>query len=230
MHMPREHILVIEDDTDICELIRFNLAREGYRISTALSGELGLKLAKQEPPSLVLLDLMLPQIDGLTVCKLLKSESRTQQVPVVILTAKGDETDVVTGLEVGADDYIVKPFSSKVLIARIRTLLRRKSQNREGDKPPLNVQNLVINPGRHEVLVDGQPAILTLSEFQILYLLARRPGWVFTRDQILNETRGDEAYVTDRAIDVQIVGLRRKLGENGALIETVRGVGYRFRE
>ncbi len=228
--MAREHILVIEDEADILELIRFNLAREGYRISTALTGELGLKLARQEPPSLIVLDLMLPQLDGLTVCKMLKAETRIQHIPIVILTAKGDETDVVTGLEVGADDYIVKPFSPKVLIARIRTLLRRKSQNKDGDKAPLSVHNLTINPGRHEVLVDGQPAVLTSYEFQILYLLASRPGWVYSRDQILNETRGEEAFVTDRSIDVQIVGLRRKLGKSGDLIETVRGVGYRLQE
>jgi two-component system phosphate regulon response regulator PhoB len=179
---------------------------------------------------LIVLDLMLPGLDGLTVCKMLKAESRIQHVPIVMLTAKGDETDVVTGLEVGADDYIIKPFSPKVLIARLRALLRRKSLNKDGNNAPLSVHNLTINPGRHEVLVNGRPAVLTSYEFQILYLLASHPGWVYSRDQILNETRGEEAFVTDRSIDVQIVGLRRKLGESGNLIETVRGVGYRLQE
>ena len=147
-----------------------------------------------------------------------------------MLTAKGEESDIVTGLEVGADDYIVKPFSPRVLIARVRTILRRKSKPQEGSQAPLTIGNLTIHPGRHEVLVDGQPTTLTLTEFQILHLLARRPGWVYTRDQILNEIRGEDVYITDRSIDVQIVGLRKKLGASGKSIETVRGVGYKFKE
>lgn len=228
--MAKEHILVIEDEGDILELIRFNLAREGYKVTAAVSGEMGLKLARSESPALVLLDLMLPEIDGLEVCKTLKAESKTQHIPVIMLTAKGEETDIVTGLEVGAEDYIVKPFSPKVLIARVRAVLRRKNKVTADEKTPLKLHDLTIHPGRHEVIVDGQSTSLTLSEFQILYLLARRPGWVFSREQILNEIRGDEAYVTDRSIDVQIVGLRKKLGESGGLIETVRGVGYKLKE
>ncbi len=228
--MAKEHILVIEDEGDILELIRFNLAREGYKITSAVSGEMGLKLARSESPSLVLLDLMLPEIDGLEVCKTLKAESKTAHIPVIMLTAKGEESDIVTGLEVGAEDYIVKPFSPKVLIARVRAVLRRKNKATSDEKAPLKLHELTIHPGRHEVIVDGHSASLTLSEFQILYLLARRPGWVFSREQILNEIRGDEAYVTDRSIDVQIVGLRKKLGDSGTLIETVRGVGYKMKE
>ena len=228
--MAKEHILVIEDEADILELIRFNLSREGYKVTTAVSGEMGLRLARSEAPALVLLDLMLPEIDGLEVCKTLKSEAKTQHIPVIMLTAKGEESDIVTGLEVGAEDYIIKPFSPKVLIARVRAVLRRKGKAQVDEKSPLKVHDLAIHPGRHEVLVDGKAAQLTLTEFQILHLLARRPGWVFSRDQILNEIRGDEAYVTDRSIDVQIVGLRKKLGESGMLIETVRGVGYKMKE
>jgi two-component system phosphate regulon response regulator PhoB len=228
--MAKEHILVIEDEGDILELIRFNLAREGYKVSSAVSGEAGLKLARLESPALVLLDLMLPEIDGLEVCKTLKNDPKTQHIPIVMLTAKGEESDIVTGLEVGAEDYIVKPFSPKVLIARVRAVLRRRSKAQPDEKAPLKVHDMAIHPGRHEVIVEGKSVPLTLTEFQILHLLARRPGWVFSRDQILNEIRGDEAYVTDRSIDVQIVGLRKKLGDSGGLIETVRGVGYKLKE
>lgn len=228
--MARELILIVEDEPDTLELIRFNLAREGYRINTALTGDLGLKSARQEPPSLIVLDLMLPQIDGLTVCRMLKADPKVQHVPIIMLTCKGEETDIVTGLEVGADDYIIKPFSPKVLVARVRAILRKKLKGDDETKAPLRVHNLAIHPGRHEVLIDGSSVNLTFSEFSILNLLARRPGWVFSRDQILNEIRGEEAYVTDRSIDVLLVGLRKKLGESGTLIETVRGVGYKFRE
>jgi two-component system, OmpR family, alkaline phosphatase synthesis response regulator PhoP len=228
--MAKEHILIIEDEGDILELIRFNLAREGYKVTTAISGEMGLRLARTDTPALILLDLMLPEIDGLEVCRTLKGEAKTQHIPVIMLTAKAEESDIVTGLEVGAEDYIVKPFSPKVLIARVRAVLRRRGKVSSDEKAPLKLHDLTIHPGRHEVLVDGSPAQLTLTEFQILHLLARRPGWVFSRDQILNEIRGDEAYVTDRSIDVQIVGLRKKLGNSGGLIETVRGVGYKMKE
>ncbi len=228
--MAREHILVIEDEVDILELIRYNLSREGYRVAVQPTGESGLKAAKAEIPDLVVLDLMLPEIDGLEVCKVLKGDPKTSHVPIVMLTAKGEESDIVTGLEVGADDYIIKPFSPKVLIARVRAILRRKSKAQNGEQAVLKIHELTIHPGRHEVLVGGEPVSLTLTEFQILHLLARRPGWVFTRDHILNEIRGEDVYITDRSIDVQIVGLRKKLGTSGALIETVRGVGYKFKE
>lgn len=228
--MAKEQILVIEDELDILELIRFNLSREGYRVIAQPSGETGLRAAKTSLPDLVVLDLMLPEIDGLEVCKILKSDPKTAHVPIIMLTAKGEEADIVTGLEVGADDYIVKPFSPKVLIARVRAILRRKSKAQTADQAALKIGDLTIHPGRHEVLVDGQPTTLTLTEFQILHLLARKPGWVFTRDHILNEIRGEDVYITDRSIDVQIVGLRKKLGVAGKAIETVRGVGYKFKE
>lgn len=228
--MAKESILVVEDEEDILELIRFNLTKEGYQVACAATGEEGLKAAHAKHPDLVLLDLMLPGVDGLEICKTLKADSGTQAIPVVILTAKGEESDIVAGLELGADDYIVKPFSPKVLIARLRAVLRRRSRQTQDDQSTLQVHDVVIHPGRHEVLVRGKPVELTLTEFQVLHFLARRPGWVFTRYQIVNAVKGEDYAVTDRAVDVQIVGLRKKLGPAGKYIETVRGVGYRFKE
>jgi len=228
--MAKEAILVIEDEPDIQELIRYNLSREGYRVTCAGTGEDGLARARQNPPDVVLLDLMLPGIDGLEVCRQLKSERSTRQIAIIMLTAKGEESDIVSGLELGADDYVTKPFSPKVLVARIRALLRRRAVDTDDGEARLAIHNLVIDPGRHEVLVDHNPVTLTHTEFQILHLLARRPGWVYTRYQIVNQVRGDDAIVTDRSVDVQIVGLRKKLGDAGNYIETVRGVGYRIRE
>ncbi len=228
--MAKDNILVIEDEEDILELINYNLGKEGYRVTGVTSGEDGLKSARHNLPSLVVLDVMLPGLDGLEVCKMLKNDGKTQHIPIIMLTAKSEESDVVTGLEVGADDYITKPFSPKILIARIRNILRRKAREADRAVTTIKVHDIVINPGRHEVMVAGKTVDLTLTEFQILQFLARHPGWVFTRYQIVNEIRGDETIVTDRSVDVQIVGLRKKLGDAGQYIETVRGVGYRFRE
>lgn len=228
--MSREHIVVIEDEDDIQELIRYNLSKEGFRITPALSGEDGLKKLRNEPADLVILDLMLPGMDGFDVCKFLKKNEKTQHIPIVILTAKGEESDIVTGLELGADDYIVKPFSPKILVARVKTVLRRKSAERLDDSQPLAVNGLEIHPGRREVLFRKNPVELTNMEFQMLYLLASRPGWVFSRPQMVEAVRGDSYSVTDRTVDVMIVGLRKKLGEAGFYIETVRGVGYKFKE
>ncbi len=228
--MAKERILVVEDEEDILELVRFNLDREGYQVVRTTSGEQALKTARAEPPDLILLDLMLPGINGLDVAKVLKNEKTTRGIPIVMLTAKGEEADIVTGLELGADDYITKPFSPKIMIARIRAVLRRKKKEPADDAAVLRIHDLVIHPGRHEVLVDGEPVQMTFTEFQILHFLARRPGWVFTRFQIVDAVRGDDYPVTDRSVDVQIVGLRKKLGPAGKYIETVRGVGYRFKE
>jgi len=228
--MAKEPILVIENEQDIQELIAYNLAREGYRVVRAVTGEDGLACARREPPALVLLDLMLPGVDGLEVCRQLKHSPATRAIPIVMLTAKGEESDIVAGLEMGADDYIAKPFSPKVLIARIRAVLRRKATGPEDAAARLAIHGFIIDPGRHEVSVDGRPVQLTHTEFQILHLLARRPGWVYTRYQIVNQVRGEDVIVTDRSVDVQIVGLRKKLGAAGRYIETVRGVGYRLRE
>ncbi len=228
--MARESVLIIEDEEDIQELVNYSLSKEGYHTTAVASGEEGLRSAKSKQPNLIVLDLMLPGMDGLEICRLLKNDPKTQHIPIVMLTAKGEESDVVTGLELGAEDYITKPFSPKVLVARIRTILRRKVKNEAGGEAVLNIHEMTIHPGRHEILVKGKQIELTLTEFKILHLLARRPGWVYTRYQIVNEIRGDEVLVTDRAVDVQIVGLRRKLGTLGKYVETVRGVGYRFKE
>jgi two-component system alkaline phosphatase synthesis response regulator PhoP len=228
--MAKERILAVDDEEDILELVRFNLAREGYSIICTTSGEEALKIAQKEHPALIVLDLMLPGIDGLDVAKALKSEPKTRDIPIIMLTAKGEEADIVTGLELGADDYVTKPFSPRILVARVRAVLRRGVSEVPEDESVLKVHNLLIHPGRREVLVNGEQAQLTFTEFGILNYLARRPGWVFTRSQIVDAVRGDDYPVTDRSVDVQIVGLRKKLGRAGKYIETVRGVGYRFRE
>jgi len=228
--MAKEKILVVDDEEDILELIRFNLVREGYKVLCAPSGEEAMNIAQSEIPDLMVLDLMLPGIDGLEVTRVLKNDSRTKDIPIVMVTAKGEEADIVTGLELGADDYITKPFSPRVLVARARAVLRRQSKEYKEETPVLRIHDMVIHPGRHEVLIDGKPVQLTLTEFGILEYLARRPGWVFTRTQIVDAVKGEDYYVTDRSVDVQIVGLRKKLGTAGTYIETVRGVGYRFKE
>ena len=228
--MAKERILVVDDEEDILELVRYNLAREGYQVSGTLSGEEALRKARTEAFDLIVLDLMLPGIDGLEVAKKLKAGEKTQNIPIVMLTAKGEEADIVTGLELGADDYITKPFSPRVLIARVRAALRRQVGKSEDQTAVIHIHDLEIHPGRRSVLADGQPVDLTYTEFQLLYILARRPGWVFTRGQIVDAVRGDDYPVTDRSVDVQIVGLRKKLGAHGDYIETVRGVGYRFKE
>lgn len=228
--MAKKHILVVDDEEDILELVRYNLTKEGFRVSCAATGEEGLRIARTQQPDLVVLDLMLPGFDGLDVCKLLKSDPKTSHTSIIMLTAKGDESDIVTGLELGADDYVVKPFSPKVLLARIRTVLRREQRNQPGERATVAVEGISINPTRHEVLIDGQKADLTHTEFRILHLLARQPGTVLSRYQIVDAMHGSDYPVTDRSIDVQIVGLRRKLGKHSEYIETVRGVGYRFKD
>ena len=228
--MAKQKILVVDDEEDILELLRFNLTQEGFAVVCAASGEEALKFARAEKPDLILLDLLLPGLDGLEVARRLKNDAATKEMSVIMVTAKGEEADIVTGLEVGAEDYITKPFSRKVLIARVRAVLRRKTAAPANDKEVLAVHDLMIHPGRREVLVKGKPVALTFTEFGILNFLARRPGWVFTRSQIVDAVKGDEYFVTDRAVDVQIVGLRKKLGIAAKVIETVRGVGYRFKE
>jgi len=229
--MAREMILVVEDDEDIQELIRYNLVQAGYRVTVAGSGEDGLKAARVKPPDLVLLDIMLPGMDGLEVCRLLATQDNTRHLPVIMLTAKGEEADIVTGLQMGADDYITKPFSPRVLLARIKVVLRRQERDTdEGGDQPLKAGEIHIHPGRREVRVKGKLVDLTYTEFGILHFLARHPGWVYTREQIVDAVHGADYPVTDRSIDVQMVSLRRKLGAAGDDLETVRGVGYRYKE
>jgi two-component system alkaline phosphatase synthesis response regulator PhoP len=228
--MARERILVVDDETDILELVEYNLTRNGYEVTCVTTGEEALKAARSKLPDLIVLDLMLPEVDGLTVCRVLKRDSKTQHIPIVMLTAKGEEADIVAGLELGADDYVTKPFSPRVLLARVRAVLRRRAEQPVDESSTIRRGDLVIEPGRHEVTVKGERVELTNLEFRILHALARKPGWVFSRYRIVDATQGETAAVTERSVDVHIVSLRRKLGAHGNCIETVRGVGYRFKE
>ena len=225
------HVLIIEDEEDILALVHYNFIRNGFRADLTTSGEDGLTMAQQLKPDLIILDLMLPGLDGLEICRRLKDDKATKSIPIIMLTAKGEEEDIVKGLEMGADDYVTKPFSPQVLLARARTVLRRNGTAESRDKDaPIEIGELTIHPGRSEVRLGDQPITLTYTEFQVLVLLAKRPGWVFTRGQIVDAVRGEDYAVTERSVDVQIVGLRKKLKDFGKNIETVRGVGYRFRD
>ncbi len=232
--MGKERILIIEDEESIQELLIYNFKKDGFsELKVCGCGEEGLRETAAFQPDLILLDLMLPGCDGLSVCRQLKANTRTANIPIIMLTAKSEEADIVVGLELGADDYITKPFSPKVLVARARSVLRRYGHDAEAAEEPgsagaLKRGPLTMNRGRRECMLAGEALTLTYSEFEILYYLASHPGWVFTRSQIVNAVKGDDYPVTERSIDVQIVALRRKLGSAGALIETVRGVGYRF--
>jgi two-component system phosphate regulon response regulator PhoB len=226
----KANILVVDDEDDILELLQYNLTREGYHVSGVTSGEEGLKLIRQSLPDLAILDLMLPGVDGFEVCRLIKGDPRTQHIPVIMLTAKGEETDVVAGLELGADDYITKPFKPRILLARVKAALRAKASKVQESESLVRIHELVIDPGRHEVLVDNEPIELTYTEFAVLHFLARLPGRVFSRYQIVDAVKGTDYPVTERSVDVQIVGVRKKLGLYGRYIETVRGVGYKFKE
>ena len=222
------NILIIEDEPDISELIEYNLTQSGYSIIVSDNGEKGIDVTRKHLPDLILLDLMLPGINGIDVCRILKNDKNTSNVSIIMLTALGQEEDIVNGLESGADDYITKPFSFPVLEARIESVLRRaKNENKEIDT--VSISGINISPRTREVHIDGKSIEnLTFTEFQILQLLASHPGWVFTRYQIIDKIRGDNYPVTDRSVDFQIVGLRKKMGKKGKLINTIRGVGYRF--
>jgi two-component system phosphate regulon response regulator PhoB len=230
----RESVLVVDDERDILELVKYNLDKEGYQVTVVATGEDALAATRTKMPDIVILDLMLPGVDGLEVCRRLKGDPKTRSIPIVMLTAKGDEADVVTGLELGASDYVTKPFSPRVLTARVRAVLRRGNEAAD-DEATIRIKEMTIHPGRHQVLVKDKPVELTATEFRILLFLAKRPGWVFTRQQIVDAAQGDDVFVndrfvTDRSVDVHIVSLRRKLGCCGAYIETVRGVGYRLQD
>jgi len=219
-------VLVVDDEDDLLELLRYNITREGYQVTCVASGEEALRSVRRNAPDLIVLDIMLPSIDGLEVCRRLKSESKTRDIPIIMLTAKSEESDIVAGLEHGADDYIAKPFSPRVLLARVKALLRRRDTERD---TTIRVHELSIHPGRHEAILAGTPLELTYTEFALLQFLAKRPGWAFTRTQIVDGVKGEDYPVTERSVDVQVAGLRKKLGVHGDYIETVRGVGYRFR-
>jgi two-component system phosphate regulon response regulator PhoB len=229
----KPRVLVVEDDTDILQLVSYNLIKAGFNVTCADSGEEGLQILEREEVDALVLDLMLPGKDGGEICRMVRKQEATRTLPVIMLTAKSEEDDIVAGLGYGADDYVTKPFSPRVLIARIEAALRRTPESEppaEGDTGLISRHGLEIHPGRHEARVNGQEIHLTASEFTILELLAGRPGWVFSRQQIIDQIRGYDYSITPRAVDVQIFGLRKKLGPAGACIETVRGIGYRIRE
>ena len=230
--MSKETILLVEDEHDIQDLLKFNLERENYQIEAVDTGEDALQLLKTRSASLILLDLMLPGMDGLETCRRLKAVPETREIPIIMLTTKDSEADIVTGLEMGADDYVCKPFSTRVLVARIHAILRRPVAplTAEEGGPAIEMGPLTVDPERHKVEIKGKEINLTYTEFRILYLLAGSPGRAFTRQQIVDQVRGESYAVTERIVDVQMVSLRKKMGSLGDWIETVRGVGYRFKE
>ena len=226
--MPKKLILSIDDEKDLIELIRYNLEREGFKVKGALDGETGLAMAHEEMPDLIIVDLMLPGIDGLEVCRRLRSDSRTAGIPLIMLTAKSAESDLVVGLELGADDYVTKPFSPRELLARIRALMRRSAAH-SGAATVLKHGSLTINFDRREVACGKKILDLTATEFRLLHLLVSHPGRVFSRNECIDGVLGRDIEVLDRTIDVHIMALRKKLGACGDCLETVRGFGYRFR-
>jgi len=228
--MDRERILVVDDEADIVEVVSYNLRKEGFLVSAAANGRQALERVAGKAPELIILDWMMPEMDGLQVCRRLKADPKTAAIPIILLTARGAEADIIAGLEAGAEDYVVKPFSPRVLCARVQAVLRRKRENYLDTASRLTVHDLVIEPGRHVALCAGVELALSATEFRLLHFLARRPGWVFTRRQIVEGVQGDDYPVTERAVDVQVVGLRKKLGERADYVETIRGVGYRFKE
>jgi two-component system phosphate regulon response regulator PhoB len=229
--MKPEKIVVVEDEADILEVIEYNLAREGYKVLTSSDGDKALGIIKNENPDLVVLDLMLPGIDGIEICRRLRLDADTRSIPVVMVTAKGDEADVVLGLGVGADDYIRKPFSPKELIARVKAVLRRGRPREDmgaGDR--IVRDGVTIDSIRHKIIIDGEEAPFTATEFKLLHFLASHPGRVYSRDDLVLRIIGEDSAVVSRNIDVHVKSVRRRLGAYRDLIETVRGVGYRFRE
>lgn len=223
-----EKILIIEDDNDIRELIAFNLEMSGYEVLKCENGEDALSAALKAMPDLILLDVMLPAMDGFQVCNQLKNKSQLKDIPIIMLTARTDDEDIIKGLETGADDYITKPFRPKILMARIKTALRRKSDEIKTNKNSLNINGINIDHDRHEVKLKGVNIHLSVTEFSILEYLAQNPGFVYSRNQIIDRVKGNGYAVTERSVDVQILGIRKKLGDYGKFIETVRGIGYRM--
>ena len=224
----RTRVLVVDDEPDLLELVQYNLTKAGYDVACVMSGAEALSHVRVHTPDLIVLDVLLPDIDGLEVCKALRRNPQTGTIPIVMLTARSEDADIVAGLEIGADDYLTKPFSPRVLLARIKAVLRRQQADASAEATVV-YNDVVIHPGRYEVRTGEQLVQLTPTEFHILHFLARRPGWVFTRYQIVDAVRGEDAEVTERSVDVHVAAIRRKLGHYRALIETLRGVGYRFK-
>ncbi|HEX9665424.1 MAG TPA: response regulator transcription factor [Thermodesulfobacteriota bacterium] len=222
-------VAIVDDEEDIVNLVSHHLKREGYKVKEFHNGRDFLLFLESIVPDLVVLDIMLPGIDGLEICRMLKNRSRTSSIPIIMLTAKASEADVVVGLEIGADDYIVKPFSPREMTARVKSLLRRVN-SKEGKEPKLEIGPISLNSDRYEVTVNGKRIDLTTTEFKILEVFLERRGSVFTRDQLLKKKRlwGDDKLVYDRTIDVHIKNLREKLGKAGNMIKTIRGIGYKL--
>lgn len=224
-------ILIVEDERDIVELLRYNLQEAGFKTDYVRNGADALQRAIATPPDLILLDLMLPEVDGLVVCRLLKSDPRTKNVPIVMLTAKIEEEDRVKGLELGADDYIPKPFSPREVVLRVAAVLRRLTAGHEKEETEkIHTHGITIDLDKHQVLTEDAPIELTATEFKLITLFARSPGRVFTRALLMDVIWGQEYYAIERTVDTHVSRLRRKLGNLGRQIETVHGVGYRFRE
>jgi len=225
--------MVVDDEADIRELIKFNLEKEGFDVIPVSDGETALEEARLRQPDLIILDVMLPGIDGVEVCFKLKSDAAYKSIPIVMLSAKSDESDQLVGLKIGADDYLVKPFSPKVLVAKVSAILRRGdvvSSSSSDDVPVIRLKGLFMNPNDFSVTYKEKTLKLTAVEYKILYFLARKPGRVDTRERIIEQVRGDDVIITGRTVDVHVLSLRRKLGDAADLIETVRGIGYRVRE
>lgn len=228
--MSKKTIVVVEDEVDIREVLIYNLERYGFLVFGEADGLRALQLIQEKIPDLVLLDLMLPGLDGLQICKHLKDNSATHQIPIVMVSARSEESDIVLGLELGADDYVTKPFSPRELQARVRAVLRRQESPSSGSALlRIECEGVTIDARCHEVHVDGIPASFTATEFKLIHFLAQRPGWVFTRDQLMGKVMGQDNFIIDRNIDVHIQAVRKKLGPHRDLIETIRGIGYRFK-
>ena len=228
--MAKETVLIIEDDPDIVELLQYNLEREGYRVLTAEDGEVGLREVQERKPGMILLDLMMPGIDGLEVCRQIKSDPATTHLPLIMLTAKSEEIDIVTGLELGADDYITKPFSPREVISRVRAVLRRGARAENDTKTRIEIDSVVADSERHEVSVDGKPLAFTRTEFSLLWTLMKKPGRVYTRSDLVDRITDGEGYILERNIDVHISAIRKKLTKEHDVIATVHGVGYKCRD
>ena len=226
----RETLLIVEDEADIRELISFNLEMSGYKVMKAADGEEGLNIARTHEPDLIILDIMLPGMDGLKVCRQLKADTATRRIPVLMLTARAEEDDQVAGFDSGADDYITKPFSPRVLVARVKAALRRSGPAQEtSSNRVVDIHGITIDSARHDIRLNGESVVFSATEFAILRFLAENPGWVFSRNQIIDAVKGEDYPVTARSVDVQILGIRKKLGDKGFVVETVRGVGYRMK-
>lgn len=224
--MSRQTIILVEDEPDIAEVISYNLQREGFHVVSIPDGAEAWPRIRKEKPALVILDLMLPGMDGLEICRLMKADEETRSIPVIMVTAKGEESDVVLGLGLGADDYVKKPFSPREVVARVKAVLRRRK-----DPPPsgpLRFEGVVIDAARHEVRVDEEIVELTATEFRLLKCMAAQAGRVFTREQLIRRAIGEDAVVLERNIDVHVRSLRKKLGSRRDYLKTIRGVGYRF--